>query len=213
MRHLKLLGKTMGDMHRQLQELPTANAPTVVDEYTAIVARMRTYFADSNVELAMAQKLAVIIDHRLFGTFANLLDGCAGLPCQHMLHMDFVRGNILFDTKANAPTITGVLDFEKTAVGHPLFDIARTYAFLLVDCTYKSPDQVRKYFLQSGYNRRSSSTFTITAKNAQLLEQLANLFLLYDFYKFLRHNPYESLHANHHFVRTKEQLRTRKIIC
>jgi len=123
--------------------------------------------------------------------------------------MDFVRGNILFDEGVH---ITGVLDFEKASHGHPLFDIARTLAFLLVDCKYKTEAQVRKYFLLSGYNKRGTGDFKITAMNARLLEQLVELFLLYDFYKFLRHNPYEALPQNEHFVRTQALLLQRQLL-
>ena len=121
--------------------------------------------------------------------------------------MDFVRGNILFaeDEKAQ---ITGVLDFEKATWGPPVFDIARTLAFLIVDCKYKDEAKVRKYFLHSGYNKRGQAEFEPT----ELLEDLLNFFLLYDFYKFLRHNPYESLKDNEHFVRTRDFLLKRNII-
>ncbi len=46
---------------------------------------------------------------------------------------------------------------------------------------------------------------TLVDKGADydLLEVLVDLFLFYDFYKFLRHNPYESLTDNEHFIRTK----------
>jgi Ser/Thr protein kinase RdoA (MazF antagonist) len=111
-----------------------------------------------------------------------------------------VRGNILFDDQAR---ITGVLDFEKTAWGHPALDIARTLAFLLVDCKYKSEDKTRKYFLISGYNKRGPAR---TPGSSPLLEKLITTFLLHDFYKFLRHNPYESLRNNEHFVRTRDLL-------
>jgi hypothetical protein len=127
--------------------------------------------------------------------------------------MDFVRSNILFDDTdtSNALAITGILDFEKTAQGNPVFDIARTLAFLLVDCKYKPADKVRKYFLRSGYIKRGASTFQdiyITDHNGKVnvLEQLLDVFLMHDFYKFLRHNPYESLESNEHFMRTRDML-------
>ncbi len=70
-----------------------------------------------------------------------------------LLHMDFVRGNILY-SQNHELRISGILDFEKAAYGSPLFDIARTYAFLLVDCKYKSEKEIGKYFLRSGYIKR-----------------------------------------------------------
>jgi len=130
-----------------------------------------------------------------FDRYERLLSGCCRLPDTQQLHMDFVRGNILFEDER----ITGILDFEKTAVGHPLFDVARTLAFLLVDCKYKTEDEIYRYFLQSGYHKRGAAKLDYYPG---LLERLVEFFLLHDFYKFLRHNPYESLNDNEHFVRT-----------
>ncbi len=113
--------------------------------------------------------------------------------------------------------MTGILDFEKTAYGHPVFDVARTLAFLLVDCEYKGEAKIRKYFLQSGYNKRGTVNFRNPIikhgnRTTNLLESLIDLFLLYDFYKFLRHNPYEFLEQNHHYKRTRDILLTRNML-
>jgi Ser/Thr protein kinase RdoA (MazF antagonist) len=207
MEHLKQLGTTMSTMHGLLKQAPFMLDNSVADEYLLIARRMRDYFRQAGVQQALRAKLelAISVPDSLFA----LLEGCAGLPNQQVLHMDFVRGNILFDAAAH---VAGVLDFEKTAWGHPLFDIARTTAFLLVDCKYKSEAQVRKYFLLSGYNKRGLGPFKITPYNARLLERLIDSFLLYDFYKFLRHNPYESLPENEHFVRTRQLLLQRQLL-
>ena len=109
--------------------------------------------------------------------------------------MDFVRGNVLFE----GSEVVGILDFEKTAYGPVQYDVARTLAFLLVDCKYKDEAAVRRYFLQSGYTKRGAATLTYYPT---ILETLIELFLIHDFYKFLRHNPYESLKDNEHFTRT-----------
>ncbi len=127
--------------------------------------------------------------------------------------MDFVRGNILF----KGSKICGILDFEKAGYGIKLLDIARTLAFLLVDCKYKNEVKIRKYFLQSGYIKRGGADFNrriinTADKKLDLLEELVNTFLIYDFYKFLRHNPYEFLHQNEHFIRTKKYLLERGVI-
>lgn len=113
--------------------------------------------------------------------------------------MDFVRGNILFEDT----DISGILDFEKTASGHTIVDIARTLAFLLVDCKYKPYDKVDKYFLYSGYQKRGRSK---DIGNDDDRNQFVEMFLFYDLYKFLLHNPYESLRLNEHHVRTKDIL-------
>lgn len=207
MERLKQLGAIMSTMHQLLKHAPFTLENQVVAEYTAITARMQKYFMDNGVQQAMHTKLG--LEARVPQSFFKLLAGSAALPHQQPLHMDFVRGNILFDNAAN---ITGVLDFEKASQGHPLFDIARTTAFLLVDCRYKTPSQIHKYFLISGYNKRGTGDFKLTAANARLLEQLIDLFLFYDFYKFLRHNPYESLLENEHFVRTRALLLQRQLL-
>ena len=215
--HLKLLGKTMSDMHATLRQLNAPTLPHVADEYGQIAARMQRYFADENVHYALAAKLQLAMDPEVVRRMIELLRISKRLPCQQPLHMDFVRGNILFADTPGDPVLTGVLDFEKTAFGHPSFDIARTLAFLLVDCKYKPADKVRKYFLLSGYNKRGQARFANLAfedrgQKVDLLEDLTTLFLLHDFYKFLRHNPYESLPQNEHFLRTKAELLRRNVI-
>jgi Ser/Thr protein kinase RdoA (MazF antagonist) len=208
MGHLKLLGKTMSDMHQLLKSLPATNVPAVAEEYKQILLRMQRYFADASVASAMRQKLGLAIQQEDLLYYSRLLEQAAKLP-GHMLHMDFVRGNILFGESEGQPVVTGILDFEKTAYGHPAFDIARTLAFLLVDCKYKPAEKVRKYFLASGYQKRGAAAFEdvhIKGLSQTLLGSLVSLFLLHDFYKFLRHNPYESLHENEHFMRTRDIL-------
>jgi thiamine kinase-like enzyme len=214
--HIKLLGKTLSDLHYLLQNLPPNGYPLVADQYTDLVSFMRSYFAESGVKRALVDKLQLQLRPATFNRFEQIMRACKALQHQQVLHMDFVRSNILF---REDPTlaISGILDFEKTAVGHPCFDIARTLAFLLVDCKYKTELQVRKYFLYSGYVRRGKYEYhrvNIKGKDVSypLLEALVELFLVYDFYKFLRHNPYESLLENEHFVRTRSLLLDRDLI-
>lgn len=222
--HIKLLGKTMSDMHALLAAAHVAGAtnivfPEVADEYLAIIRRMQRYFAQETVVSALSAKLSLGMSPT-WRKHEAVVAACKKLPGQQVLHMDFVRSNILF-APVLQPTdrysfggcrISGILDFEKAAFGHPLFDIARTMAFLLVDCKYKQPDKIRKYFLHSGYDKRGAAPYPgICVRDSQgartpLLERLVDLFLLYDFYKFLRHNPYESLPQNEHFVRTRDIL-------
>lgn len=214
--HIKLLGKTMGDLHAALRPLERGDLPDVRDVYAGIIERMERYFQDSGVQLAMRRKLHLSLPHSQFERHRRTLGVCAALSGCQALHMDFVRGNILFqETRGGGPetefrvAVSGMLDFEKTAFGHPLFDIARTLAFLLVDCKYKPADKIRKYFLYSGYAKRGQAALP---QHPKLLEALVGLFLLYDFYKFLRHNPYEALPNNEHFVRTKQLLAQRRLL-
>jgi Ser/Thr protein kinase RdoA (MazF antagonist) len=130
--------------------------------------------------------------------YRKLLEKLGSGPSQQPLHMDFVRGNILFDDDK----ITGILDFEKASLGHVIMDVSRTLAFLLVDCKYKTPEKVRKYFLKSGYFKDTGGKII----NLKLMDLLIEMFLTYDFYKFLRHNPYESLLQNQHYLRTRDIL-------
>lgn len=215
-KHIKLVGKAMGIMHYRLRNY-SGMLPSAADDYLEVTARMTHYFADRNVTRAMRQKLALSIDEGFFDKAAELLARSKKLPHQQALHMDFVRGNILFRSAQPEDNVTfdnlaisGILDFEKTAYGSPVFDVARTLSFLLVDCKYKSSEKVIKYFLQSGYNKRGGAA--IIDPDSLLLSRLVTFFLIYDFYKFLRHNPYESLADDKHFQRTKDILLERGVI-
>jgi Ser/Thr protein kinase RdoA (MazF antagonist) len=199
MERIKMLGKAMGDMHASLASY-IGELPQIADELIALNDRMMRYFTNADVMRALSQKLNISIKKP---DFRRLLTFCAEQPGQ-AVHMDFVRGNILFE----GDKITGIIDFEKAGHGTPAFDIARTLAFLLVDCKYKTEDKVYKYFIQSGYAKRGAGTFA----DWQLVDRLVPFFLLHDFYKFLRHNPYEFLPQNEHFIRTKAMLLKHGII-
>lgn len=191
MKHIKALGEAMGIMHAKLRGFGS-ELPEIANELIALNKRISRYFADRHVAPALQQKLGL---HLVQSDFAAYLARTKTLP-QQAVHMDFVRGNILFDPDAR---ITGILDFEKCGRGAAVLDVARTLAFLLVDCKYKTESKIRKYFLQSGYIKRGGGIIA----NSELMEQLVTFFLLHDFYKFLRHNPYESLPQNEHFMRTR----------
>lgn len=212
MAHLKELGKAMSDMHSAWSN-HGQDYPSVIDQQNDLVARMEQYFAQTGVQKAMREKLGFHDFSQVFTTFYALLQLCRHLPDQQLLHMDFVRGNVLFDITADKPALTGIIDFEKVAYGHPLFDVARTLAFLLVDCKYKPEEKIRKYFLKSGYHKRGSRELRlITSNGVDILEGLVDLFLVHDLYKFMLHNPYESLSANEHYVRTRNKLIERQLL-
>jgi Ser/Thr protein kinase RdoA (MazF antagonist) len=219
-KHIKLLGMAMSDMHAVLSDVTVAwpDKCDVVAESQTLLGCMETYFNDPDVMLALRDKLDITIDTSSIAEIRQLINVFENLPSRQPLHMDMVRGNVLF-----APTgtddvwqigdiaLTGVIDFEKTTIGHPLFDIARTLAFLLVDCSSKNETKILKYFLTSGYNKRGHATYDPHAtirgiSHAQLLDGLIAFFLLHDLYKFLRHTPYESLPDNHHYIRTRNIL-------
>jgi Ser/Thr protein kinase RdoA (MazF antagonist) len=220
--HIKLLGAMLSNLHAELTALPLVGYPAVAEQYLKYCQSMQLYFTDPGVKASLNRKLGLNLNPAIFEQAKQLLSASNELKQQQVLHMDFVRSNILFTAtkRRHQPTdllISGVLDFEKTAYGHPLFDIARTLAFLLVDCKYKTATQVRKYFLLSGYQKRGTSQLPHVRihgakRNDDLLENLIGQFLMYDFYKFLKHNPYEDLINNDHFLRTCNQLLTRQLI-
>lgn len=217
--HIKLLGMALGRMHAVLPSLQVNNPPHVSNEYVAICDRMAAYFASPGVQKALQHKLGLTITRGAFDFYKDVLRVADKLPGGHMLHMDFVRGNVLFEKATHQDTIlqtgphriSGILDLEKTTYGHPVFDLARTLAFLLVDSKYKTAEEIRKYFLISGYVKRGKQkipniTHGLSGQKKDLLEILIELFLVHDFYKFLRHNPYESLYENEHYMRTQTLL-------
>lgn len=215
--HIKLLGMAMAELHRAGDAFD-GDLPLVIDEYQMIISRMRRYFEREDVQSAMAQKLSIRLDSTLFDQIAPFLEACRALPTK-VLHMDLVRSNILFGRAKPGDrlvigklAITGILDFEKACIGHPLFDVARTLAFLLVDCPLP-PVKQQAYFIDSGYRKYGGGSLRPeVVMGRDVLGTLINLFLLYDFYKFLRNTPYESLRDNHHFVRTLAILRAQKLL-
>lgn len=225
MKHIKLLGQAMANFHTAATGFRGTPLPDVENIYLEITMRMQRYFADENVSKALEEKLRLRVQ---LPEFNPLLHAAQQLPNRTPLHMDLVRSNVLFKTtevkalsfvenkmgnlQIGSVELAGILDLEKAAVGHPLFDLARTLSFLLVDCA-KPEDKIRKYFLDSGYRKRGGRELhPVRINDEDLLEQLLTLFLTYDFYKFLKQNPYESLPKNHHFKRTVDILLARKVL-
>ncbi len=216
-KHIKLLGYVLAQFHESALDFD-GHLPTVQDEYRAVAERMKRYFSEEKALEALKEKLTVTLSAE-FRTSLEFIEHTKSLSQKQPLHMDFVRGNVLFQSTTPDDTLvvdgialSGILDLEKAAVGHPLFDIARTLAFLLVDCD-KPADKVYKYFLDSGYRKRGGQHLQpVVLDGDDVLEKLVTFFLLHDFYKFLRQNPYESLPDNHHFVRTRNILLERKVL-
>lgn len=212
--HLKLLGKVMAQMHHVLAKHTSLSQAvksetTIYEELSSLLRRIEKYFLSTDVFHAAKIKLHLSLNVD-FPRLKRAVIAGQQLPTQQVLHMDFVRSNILFSEQPTTLSISlhnihlsGIIDFEKTTYGSPLFDLARTLAFLLVDCKYKSAEKVRKYFF-SGYVKHGGGTIRSTT----LLNEYVALFLLHDFYKFLRHNPYESLGQNEHYVRTRDILQS-----
>jgi len=206
MKHIKLIGQTLAQIHQAAAASDVVLPTSVIDECLELSQKMDSYFAQDGVQQALRRKLSLEVSFS-HDQAKRYLDShyVRQLP-QQSLHMDFVRGNILFDDPIDLaePRISGIIDFEKAATGPVVFDIARTLAFLLVDCRYKPPRKVYKYFVQSGYIKRGQAP--LDSQQLQLLSKLSRFYLMYDFYKFLKHNPYESLQDNIHFTRTRDFL-------
>ncbi|MBU0975812.1 MAG: phosphotransferase [Patescibacteria group bacterium] len=231
-RHLKSIGKTLSDMHYALRGISMTKSqfsnnnqisisntqdvfqklPKWQDLTEKEIEEMKTYF--EKVEPWIIRKLKVGLNWKMI---LKVLDSVlrqsqpkAGPLTQAILHYDFVRGNILFsdklDKKLDIYPIIGILDFEKVCVGPVIADIARTLAFLIIDCKYKKEATVRKRFLISGYNKRGKNSLSIKSINSPGMVHLLSFFWLRDFWKFLEHNPYEFLHMNEHYVRTRDKL-------
>lgn len=212
MDHIKLVGKTMAKLHTALKDADYATG-SVVDNCQKLAEQMRRYFGQTGVQQALRKKLNLEIQNPVLQKLHKLL--ALDTSSEQLLHMDFVRGNLLFKPATQNSSLTegkvelsGIIDFEKVARGPVVFDVARTLAFLLVDCKHKTQQQVHKYFLRSGYYKRGGGQ----AVDPQQLEQLVSFFLFYDLYKFLKHNPYESLVENEHYVRTRDILIERKLL-
>lgn len=220
--HIKMVGSALAKIHHSLKKVKTdVEFPLVSDEMSTILDAINNYYHDAGVVKAMQSKLAVSLDIKIIENLIQIIKLTKKLPNQQPLHMDFVRGNILFSNNTNAKhmlhcnkvAITGIIDLEKTSFGNPIFDIARSLAFLIVDSRLKTETKIRKYFLYSGYAKRGKEKLpNITIKGKPLLDELVTLFLIYDFYKFMKHNPYESLNANDHYIRTRDILIERKVL-
>ncbi len=223
-KHLKLLGQVLGFLHKDLVKIST-NSPILVDDVSLIleekIEEMYKYFADDGVTSALEQKLKLQVSLDCRRKFLPLIKQLQKIEFQQLLHMDFVRGNLLFCKQNNCQfvqdsrlifdnnkksnqqlVICGILDFEKVAYGPREVELARTLAFLLVDCKYKLTNKIVKYFLHSGYIKRGEQ------RNLELdiIFRLVHYYLFQDFYHFLLHNPYESLPQNEHFRRTLKLL-------
>jgi Ser/Thr protein kinase RdoA (MazF antagonist) len=204
--HIKLLGGMMGRMHRALQACPLTEMPDALTEQKKLLYCIKQYFENNPVIDAMHAKLGLILKTEALESFDSVLQTIAG-HAGHPLHLDFVRGNVLFKNEPEL-YISGVLDFEKVAYGPRILDIARTLAFLIIDCKYNQEATIRKYFLINGYQKRGA----IPLPDLKLLEELLNFFWIHDFYKFLKHNPYQNLPQNEHFQRTKDILVRRNVL-
>lgn len=213
-KHIKLLGWAMSDLHHIATDFK-GDLPDALNQCQDQLKTMQRYFSDKNIQSAVRQKLNLSINEKVFQALRGGLAAAKGLSQITPLHLDLVRGNVLYDSGSNIDTpwrigdisLTGLIDFEKVARGPAILDLARTYAFLIIDCARKTSNKIFKYLINSGYNKRGKNQINLPSPElTQIFWLLVKFFLMYDFYKFLRHNPYEFLKENHHFRLTRDML-------
>lgn len=214
-RHLKSIGKTLSDMHATLLLAQNSKLITQNLQKWSIITKREIYDMQKylkEVEPWIEKKLEVNLDWtNIEEVFNSVMKRFAKSDQQKaILHYDFVRGNILFssklDKKLDIYPIIGILDFEKVCIGPVIADVARTLAFLIVDCKYKKEETVKKRFMISGYDKGGKNKLDIKCINSPLMVHLLSFFWLRDFWKFLENNPYEYLHMNEHYLRTRDLL-------
>ncbi len=205
MKHIKLLGWALADFHSLASDFD-GELPSVASDFQKILNTVEQYLSDKHVTSAMSAKLGIYTSIS-FSEIYRLVKEVDSLNDKQALHLDFVRGNVLFDIarpddkfQIGSISLSGIIDLEKASYGHPVWDISRSLAFLLVDCP-KPKEKIYKYFIDSGYIKRGNRAIDVS-----YLNELVKLYLIYDFYKFLRDNPYDSLVLNHHFLRTRDIL-------
>ena len=199
-RHLYALGELTKKLHDLGSKyLEQGNNLEVWDEYLKDDStKMFDYF--NAHEVVIIEKLGIEINFE----FENLKLESSNDEQESLLHMDIVRGNVLFsDTKEELRyPITGLLDFEKTLIGPTVVELARSLAFLLVDCAYKDEGEIIFYFLKQAYGINNVKEYWETSN----IRDYLIYFLLRDLWKFLTANPYRSLGVNFHYQRTVEYL-------
>lgn len=219
MNHMKAMGWAMGDLHGVMAGAEVDGLTDALGELGELAERMERYFSGADVRRAMREKLGLEWKNFIKFWGSTVVEELKKLRFQP-LHLDLVRGNLLFGEEklykvfgrvweAGSVRLTGVIDFEKAAMGPRVVDLARSFAFLLVDVAGKSEEKIYKYLVESGYVKRGGGKVDWSGG---VWEELVRFFLVYDFYKFLRHNPYEFLAENHHFVRTRDILLARGVL-
>ncbi|MEP7104164.1 MAG: phosphotransferase [Candidatus Dojkabacteria bacterium] len=212
-KHLILLGKSMSEIHNIGKDFPLMKLSSVEKVLEQQLKSLDSYLFDHKIQKTLQSKLNINIDETNFKIFHTKLEKILKETkdsSKTTLHMDLVRGNLIFENKAKELKLSGVIDFEKVTKGSSIYDIARTFAFLLTDCKYKTDREIIYNFLYLGYLDSRRTEFNKEFKND--LPILVNFFWIYDFYKFLKHNPYENLNRNEHFVRTVARLRKSRIL-
>lgn len=196
-RHIQSLGESMYRMHKIWSDYKDNKVITDWDTYFEIDSEQMYNYLFKNA-IYIKKKLKINIDKDLIGQLIKKVISenkkSSVKSVWQLIHCDFVRSNILFSAskKGEVYPITGILDFEKVLLGPIEVDVARTLAFLYVDCKYKKKVDIEYYFFQ-GYLGQTDWNY---------LELLVKYFLWRDLWKLLACNPYENLKDNEHYLRT-----------
>lgn len=223
-RHLRSLGMMQGkihsaflDIYEELNVVEIGLIPTWSQYIKSDSGRLQNYLEKNNETILNKLDIELSIQK-----IQNSINNVSSFSCPYndpeyksqLIHGDFVRGNILFsDIKSDLIyMITGVMDFEKLMLANSEIDIARTLAFLIVDCKFKTVEDIIKYYLNEGYNTLG----TVDNRQKKILFSKLENYMIYfwlrDFWKYLESNPYEDLLNNEHFMRTIKLLAERELI-
>lgn len=218
-RHLRALGRTMAEVHKIWSKYDgeSSDIPCWGNYLESDCESMFGYFnANENF---IKNKLKVKLNSERGKQTINELRGVrieVNSQCDlyQLIHCDFVRGNILFSDQKKDQTypITGILDFEKVMHGPREADLGRTLAFLLVDCKYKTRQEIDQYFLREGYLLKIDQSESYSKLSFNKLQTYINYFWMRDFWKLLQCNPYEDLSLNFHYGKTLQELKKQKLI-
>ncbi|MBD3329774.1 phosphotransferase [Candidatus Dojkabacteria bacterium] len=212
-RHLRSLGRTLNQIHRTWAEYENATGDFVKwNEYIEKDSKSMLEYFNRN-EKFIKIKLGVKLDFSAYDLLIKSIQTTFQTGFQ-LIHCDFVRGNILFSQKKlpKVYPITGVLDFEKVMAAPIQVDLARTLAFLLVDCKYKTREEIIKYFITEGYLWKVEKGIPDSKLNFNEIQKLVNYFWMRDLWKLLQCNPYEDLSLNFHYDKTVQKLIKQKLI-
>ncbi len=198
-RHLYALGATLKQIHVALKNETGLELPQWRKYLPSDSAKITKYFQVNSKIIKTKLKIELNTEK-----FQKILKSMQADKTTQVIHGDFVRSNVLFSSEKRAEDyeITGILDFEKCMYAPAIVDIARTLAFLLVDCKHKSESEIVYHFLIRGYGANDYPKYI----SLYHLKEFLLYFWTRDLWKFLTANPYESLHQNYHFTATVKYL-------
>ena len=122
-KHLKLLGQVLGYLHYDLATIKPIIKKNELSEIVILrknLTEMNSYFCLKNVKSALEQKLNITQSSHCWQRWRDLLIVLEKAKPTQILHLDFVRGNILFNqlsdhNSTQSPVASKLgLDFDRT---------------------------------------------------------------------------------------------------